>query len=139
VLYLWVFLSVQTEAESSQADRPEVSAAKQQVAQSYADFFEKRNQPADPKGPTALEAVSEDEFSEGGSQSASHFAAGGDASDTDGEGTEESNDNEDNEGEEGEEGEGEQEEHEQEEYEQNYPDPDSEADSSSSPDVEEVE
>ncbi|DBA80503.1 hypothetical protein WJX77_004611 [Trebouxia sp. C0004] len=103
------------EAESSQADRPEVSAAKQQVAWSYAQYYERRNQPDDPNGSTALEAISQSGSSPAGSQSASHTAAKGDgASDSDGEGKEESDDREQAEGEEDEEEEDEEEEDEEE-------------------------
>lgn len=116
------FLSVQDETESSQADRPQVSAAKQQLAQSYAEYVGKRTQPDDCNVPTALEAVAETDSND------REEAEGEEA-----EGEEDESEEED------EEDADEEEEEKDGEHQQEQQPPDSEADSSSSPGAEEVE
>ena len=137
MLCVTVFLSAQDEAESSQADRPEVFAAKQQVAQSYAEYVGKMTQADEGNVPTALPAISEADSNE--REEAEGEEAEGEGEEDESE-DEEEQDEEDEDGEEdGEEEEDKEEEDKEEEHLQEEQPADSEADSSSSPDAEEVE
>ncbi|KAL0044405.1 hypothetical protein WJX82_004434 [Trebouxia sp. C0006] len=130
------------EAESSQADRPEVFAAKQQVAQSYAEYVGKMTQADEGNVPTALPAISEADSNE--REEAEGEEAEGEGEEDESE-DEEEEDEEDEDGEEedreedDEEEEDKEEEDKEEEHLQEEQPADSEADSSSSPDAEEVE
>ena len=137
LLCVTVFLSAQDEAESSQADRPEVFAAKKQVAQSYAEYVEKRTHPDDRNVPTALEAVSEADSND--REEAEGEEAEGEKDESEEEDEEEEDEEEEDKEEEDKEEEDKEEEDKEEEHLQEEQPPDSEADSSSSPDAEEVE
>lgn len=142
VLCVTVFLSAQDEAESSQADRPEVFAAKQQVAQSYAEYVGKMTQADEGNVPTALPAISEADSNE--REEAEGEEAEGEGEEDESEDEEEEDEkDEDGEEEDGEEDDEEEEDKEEEDKEEEHlqeeQPADSEADSSSSPDAEEVE